>query len=82
MKHRFYIDNRNEQEMARGEQPVMVRVLTFLNGGILLRAYVWTRNATDAFDLKCDLNKSIKEVFDKEGIALADLQYQVVTKTL
>jgi small-conductance mechanosensitive channel len=82
IKHHYYIDNRSELETVRGELPVMVRVLTFLNGGILLRAYVWTRNATDAFDLKCDLNKSIKERFDKEGIALANLQYQVVTKTL
>jgi len=82
MKHHYYIDNRNELEIARGEQPVMVRMLTFLNDGILLRAYVWTRNATDAFDLKCDLNKSIKERFDKEGIELANFQYQVVNKTL
>jgi len=82
MKHRYYIDNRNEVDIAREEQPVMVRVLTFLNGGIMLRAYVWARNATDAFDLKCDLNKSIKERFDKEKIELANFQYQVVTKSL
>jgi len=82
MKHRYYIDNRNEVDTARGEQPVMVRVLTFLNGGIMLRAYVWAGNPTDAFDLKCDLNKSIKERFDKEGIELTNFQYQVVTKTL
>jgi len=82
MKHHYCIDNRSELEIARGEQPVMVRVLTFLNDGIMLRAYVWTRNATDAFDLKCDLNKSIKERFDKEGLELANFQYQVVTKSL
>lgn len=82
MKHRYYIDNRTDIEIKRGEQSVMVRMLTFLNGGILLRAYVWTNDATDAFDLKCDVNKSIKERFDKERIDLADLQYQVVTKTL
>ena len=81
MKHRYYIDNRTEMEIVRGEQPVMVRVLTFLNGGILLRAYVWARNPTDAFDLKCDLNQSIKALFDKNGIGLSDFQYQVVTKT-
>jgi small-conductance mechanosensitive channel len=74
------VDNRSELEIARGEQPVMVRVMTFLDGGILLRAYVWTLNPTDAFDLKCDLNKSIKERFDKENIALANMQYQVLTK--
>lgn len=82
MKHRYYIDNRNEVDIARNEQPVMVRVLTFLNGGIMLRAYVWALNPTDAFDLKCDLNKSIKERFDKEGIELANFQYQIVTKSL
>lgn len=80
VKHQYYIDNRNELEIARGEQPVMVRVMTFLDGGILLRAYVWTQNPTDAFDLKCDLNKSIKERFDNEGIALANMQYQILTK--
>jgi small conductance mechanosensitive channel len=81
MKHHYYIDNRTEIDIARGEQPVMVRVMTFLNGGILLRAYVWARNPTDAFDLKCDLNKSIKTQFDRNGIDLSDFQYQVVTKT-
>lgn len=80
MAHRYYIDNRNENELARGEHPVMVRVLTFLNGGIMLRAYVWTKNPTDAFDLKCDVNKSIKERFDQQRIYLANLQYQVVMK--
>src|SRR5579859_1960901 len=30
MKHRYFIENRNESEIARGEQPVMVRVMTFL----------------------------------------------------
>src|SRR5882672_10398877 len=42
MKHRYYMENRTATEVARGELPVMVRVLTFLNGGIFLRAYVWT----------------------------------------
>ncbi|HTH54699.1 MAG TPA: mechanosensitive ion channel family protein [Cyclobacteriaceae bacterium] len=80
-RHRYFIENRSDIEIARGEQPVMVRVMTFLNGGILLRAYVWTRNATDAFDLKCDLNKSIKERFDKEGIELSDFQYQILNRS-
>jgi len=81
MKHRYYIDNRTDQDMARGDMPVMVRVMTFLDGGILLRAYVWTMNPSDAFDLKCELNKSIKERFDKENITLSNMQYQVLTKT-
>jgi small conductance mechanosensitive channel len=81
-KHRYYISNRTAEEIERGEHEVMVRVLNFVNGAVLLRASVWARNPTDAFDLKCDLNKSIKERFDREGIELANLQYQIVTKSV
>ncbi|MBS1681811.1 MAG: mechanosensitive ion channel family protein [Bacteroidetes bacterium] len=82
MKHPYYIDNRSENERQRGDNPVSVRVISFLNGGILLRTYVWVRNPSDAFDLRCDVSKSIKERFDKEGVVMSDLQYQIVSKTL
>lgn len=81
-KHRYFIDNRSETDRARGEADVMVRVMTFLDGGIQLRAYVWTRTPNDAFDLKCDLNKSIKERFDQAGIQLSNLHHLVVMKNL
>lgn len=81
-KHRYFIDNRSENDRARGEEDVMVRVMTFLDSGIQLRAYIWTRNPNDAFDLKCDLNKSIKERFDQAGIALSNLHHLVVMKNL
>jgi small conductance mechanosensitive channel len=82
VNHRYYIDNRNENEIARGEHAVMVRVMTFLESGILLRAYVWAKNPTDGFDLKCDLNKTIKECFDEAGISLSTLNHLVVMRTL
>ena len=82
LKHRYYIDNRNEIELARGEKPVMVRVMTFLDSGVQLRAYVWAKNPTDGFDLKCDLNKSIKERFDTAGITMANLHHLLVMKNL
>ncbi len=81
-KHRYFIDNRSENDRARGEEDVMVRVMTFLDSGIQLRAYIWTRNPNDAFDLKCDLNKSIKERFDQAGIVLSNLHHLVVMKNL
>ena len=81
-KHRYYIDNRNEAEIERGEDPVMVRVMTFLDSGIHLRASVWAKDPTDGFDLKCDLNKSIKERFDEFGISLSNLHHLVVMKNL
>ncbi len=80
--HRYYIDNRTETDKERGEHSVMVRVMTFLDSGIQLRAYVWANNPTDGFDLKCDLNKSIKERFDAAGIKLSNLHHLLVMKSL
>lgn len=82
LKHRYYIDNRSEAEIARGEESVMVRVMTFLDSGVQLRAYVWAKDPTDGFDLKCDLNKAIKERFDTAGITLSNLHHLVVMKNL
>ncbi|MCX8492518.1 MAG: mechanosensitive ion channel family protein [Cyclobacteriaceae bacterium] len=82
MQHRYYIDNRTGIEKTRGEHPVMVRVMTFLDSGIHLRASVWAKDSTDGFDLKCDLNKSIKERFDAAGVTLANLHHLLVMKNL
>jgi small conductance mechanosensitive channel len=68
MKHPFCIDNRSPEELTQGNHPVMVRVISFSDSGILLRAYVWASNPSLGFELKCDLNKSLKERFEKEGI--------------
>jgi small conductance mechanosensitive channel len=81
-RHRYCIDNRTDTEKARGEHPVMVRVMTFLDSGIHLRASVWAKDPTDGFDLKCDLNKSIKERFDAAAITMANLHHLVVMKNL
>lgn len=81
-QHRYYLDNRTDTEKARGEHPVMVRVMTFLDSGIHLRASVWAKDPTDGFDLKCDLNKSIKERFDAAGITMANLHHLLVMKNL
>jgi small conductance mechanosensitive channel len=66
--HPHCIDNRGPEELTKGEHAVMVRVLSFGDFGILLRAYVWATSPNNGFDLKCDLNKSIKERFEKEGV--------------
>ncbi|MCA6432541.1 MAG: mechanosensitive ion channel family protein [Cytophagales bacterium] len=81
-RHRYYIDNRTDTEKARGEHPVMVRVMTFLDSGIHLRASVWAKDPNDGFDLKCDLNKAIKERFDAAGVTMANLHHLLVMKNL
>jgi small conductance mechanosensitive channel len=70
-RHPYCIDNRTEAEVAKGEHAVMVRVMGITEVGTQLRGYVWARNPNEGFDLKCDLHKSIKEQFDREGISLA-----------
>ena len=67
-KHPHCIDNRSPEELTKGEQPVMVRVITYADFGIQLRGYVWASNPPNAFDLKCDVLKSIQDRFQKEHI--------------
>ncbi len=69
-KHPYCIDNRSAEELAKGEHRVMVRVISFVDSGLLLRAYAWSRNPTEGFELKCDLLKTIKERFDTQGIEI------------
>ncbi len=70
IRHPYCIDNRNADELGKKEYSVMVRIISFLETGMLLRAYAWSRNPTEGFELKCDLHKSIKQHFDAEGIEI------------
>ena len=70
MNHRYFIDNRTEEEIEDGEPPVIVRLLEFGESSINLRAQVWSEDPSRAFELKCDIHKTIKKRFDKEGIEI------------
>jgi small conductance mechanosensitive channel len=70
MKHRFFMDNRTEEEKTKGDHPVSVRVMGFTEIATQLRAYVWAKNANDGFDIKTDLHLAIKKRFDQEGIEI------------
>lgn len=69
--HPYCLDNRGPAELAKGEHQVMVRVTGFTEVATQLRAWVWAHNPNDGFDMKCDLLRSIKQRFDREGIAMA-----------
>ncbi len=70
LKHPNYLDNRTEEDIQEGKPPVIVRVLGYGDSSINLRAYVWSKDHGSGFVMKCDLFKSIKEKFDKEGIEI------------
>jgi len=78
--HPFCIDNRTEIEVKTGVPKVIVRVIGFGDSSVNLRGYAWAANPPDAFAMGCDLNKSIKERFDKEGVELPYPHRTVITK--
>lgn len=70
MAHPNFVDYRSEEELADGTPAVIVRLLEFGESSLNLRANVWTDDPIKGFELKCDINKSIKQRFDREGIEI------------
>lgn len=70
MKHPLLIDHRSSADKSKGIPQVMIRVTTLGNSSITLKAWAWANTYSEAFAMKCDLLKSIKERFDKEGIEI------------
>lgn len=70
LKHPLYLDNRTEEDIAENVEPVRVKVIGFGDSSVNLRAYIWTKDPVDAYNLACDLNKSVKERFDSEDIEI------------
>ncbi len=70
MNHEFFMDNRSFEEITAGEPPVNVRVIGFGDSSVNLKAWVWSKDSLSGFKMKCDLNKSIKQRFDREGIEI------------
>jgi len=68
--HPNFIDGRNEEQKEAGEPLVPVRVISFGDSSVNLRAWAWAEEPAKAFVLGTDLNESIKKRFDKEGIEI------------
>jgi len=70
IKHPEFIDNRTKEEISKNVSPVAVRVIDFGDSSVNLRAYVWAKDPVAGFYMKCDLNKAIKQQFDKQGVEI------------
>ena len=68
--HPLIIDSRTKHEKANNDPFVIIRVISLSDFSVDLKAYVWTSGNDNAFILKCDLLKSVKQRFDKEGIEI------------
>lgn len=70
VNHRYCIDNRTEQEKKQGIDQVIVRVVSFGDFSVNLRALVWTNDPMIIYELVSDINKEIKKRFDQEGVEI------------
>lgn len=70
LKHPLNIDGRSREDKKAGVPRVVVRVISLGESSVNLRAYAWAKDQPLAFEMGCDLNKTIKERFDAEGIVI------------
>lgn len=81
MRHPLLIDHRTDEEREAGIEQVKIKVISLDNSSIKLRAWAWAPTNADAFNMKCDLLKAVKERFDREGIEIPYPYYnQVLVK--
>ncbi len=80
MHHPLLIDRRTQEEKQGNTPQVVIRVIALGDSAITLKAWAWAANAGNAFVLKCDLLKSIKERFDKENIEIPYPYNNVIVK--
>jgi len=67
-EHANCVDNRTPIEIESNTPIVEVRVISYGDSSINLRAYVWTVDNFHSFILQCDVLKVLKSKFDEEGI--------------
>lgn len=68
--HPLSIDHRTKKE-KRDKLPVInVRVINFGDSSVNLRAYVWTNDPMTSYQMHSDINKTVKERFDREGVEM------------
>lgn len=78
--HPSLIDRRDEVARQLGHPKVKIRVTALGDSAITLRAEAWAKNSAEAFAMKCDLLKSIKERFDREGIEIPYPYFNQIVK--
>lgn len=70
MKHPLLIDHRSEADKKNDTPQVIIRVTNLGDSAITLRAWAWAASMSNAFAMKCDLLKAVKERFDRENIEI------------
>jgi small-conductance mechanosensitive channel len=79
-KHPSMIDKRTKQEKKNGDSPIWIKVVQLAESSVVIRAAVWGKDQPASFGMKCDILKSTKERFDKEGIEIPFPYHNVIIK--
>jgi small-conductance mechanosensitive channel len=69
-KHKYYKDFRTPEQIENDDEDVRVIVRELTDFAVRLRANVWSANPEESWVLLTDMNKIIKQRFDKEGIII------------
>lgn len=80
MAHPLNIDGRTPEQVAEGKIPVEVKVIQLGSYFVRIRAWAWAKDQSDAFNMTCDLNESIKKRFDESNIKIPDLYNNLINK--
>ncbi len=70
LQHPLHIDARTPEQTADGTPEVVARVVELGESAVVVKVWAWARDAADGFVMTCDLLKSIKQRFDREGIVI------------
>ncbi len=68
--HPNCIDVRTDAQKKEGIPQVEVRLTSFDDSSVTLRAYVWTNDPFNALRMHSEINKEIKRRFDEEGVEI------------
>ena len=69
--HPDYLDVRSEEDKAAGKPLVPVRVQQLGDSAVILRAQLWGKDNGTTIGMRFDLQRSVKKVFDQQGIEMA-----------
>ena len=68
------------KKLYKDDYEVNVKVVKWDASAIIIRCYVWGKDLSESFENSCQLNKNLKEVFDKEGIEIPYNYINVINK--
>lgn len=70
LKHPMSVDNRTLDQRRDNQHPIEIRLTTFGDFSVNLRAYVWCNDPQEVFRMHSDINKAVHKRFAEEGVEI------------